>query len=149
MPPESLLNGGLGLLPLAPVSAVAETDLPAVLEQMDNRLRTEATPEEVGQLWTATGVLMGLRYPTALITQVIERASTMQDSTFFQVVEAIGAVKARQEDLIRIGGKRIGQASAEAEAALRAIKDLDRLARMLDRLMDDSAADWNDLLATP
>jgi len=54
LPVEVLLNGGLGILPLAPLSAVTEIELPSVIARMEQRLRQEATPEEFGTLWTAT-----------------------------------------------------------------------------------------------
>src|SRR6266849_275681 len=38
VPPDQLLAGGLGTLPLAPISAVTEWQLPAIIEQMEKRL---------------------------------------------------------------------------------------------------------------
>ncbi len=37
--PEPLLQGGLGLLPLAPISAKTEAELPGIIEAMGRRLR--------------------------------------------------------------------------------------------------------------
>jgi hypothetical protein len=62
-PPETFLGGGLGIVPLAPLGAVAEAELPGLIRRMDERIRAEATPDEAGKLWTAADVLMGLRYP--------------------------------------------------------------------------------------
>jgi predicted transposase YdaD len=147
--PEELLNSGLGLLPLAPSSDVSEDDLPAVLQRLRDRVHAEATAEEGGRIWKATAVLMGLRYSAALIAQVARRLSEMNDSTFYQFAEEFAGAKVRQADLLRLGGKKFGAASTATESALRAIEDRERLARMLDRLVDGSAADWDDLLATP
>jgi hypothetical protein len=52
-PVAALLAGGLGVLPLAPLSDVAPTDLPGAIRRMEERIRVEATPEEAGILWTA------------------------------------------------------------------------------------------------
>src|SRR5437879_954327 len=38
-PPNQLLAGGLGTLPLAPISAVAEAELPGIIKEMEKRLR--------------------------------------------------------------------------------------------------------------
>jgi hypothetical protein len=42
--PDVFLGAGVGLLPLAPLGRVAETDLPGVIRRMDQRIRQEATP---------------------------------------------------------------------------------------------------------
>ena len=57
IPAETFLNGGLGILPLAPISQVAEAELPAVISRMERRFRSETAPEEASLLWTASGVL--------------------------------------------------------------------------------------------
>jgi len=51
----------------------------------------------------------------------------------------------------RIAGKRLGPPDNAAEQLLVAIKDLDRLDRMHDRLTDTPGAvsGWDDLLETP
>jgi hypothetical protein len=147
MPVETFLKGGLGTLPLAPLSDVAEADLPAVIERMDQRLRNETTPDEAGVLWTAADVLMGLRYPRSLIEQLLRGIHTMKDSVTYQAIVEEGVVKARQEDLLRLGRKRFGSSSESIEMSLRAITDPDRLARLVDRLLD--ATTWQELLATP
>jgi hypothetical protein len=69
---ETFLSGGLGIVPLAPLSAVTETDLPAVVARIDQRIRQEATPDEAGTLWTATDVLMGLRWSRNLVEQLLQ-----------------------------------------------------------------------------
>jgi hypothetical protein len=61
--------------------------------------------------------------------------------------EARGAAKATRASIVRIATKRFDAPSSEQLAALDAITDLDRLARLDDRLLD--AVNWDDLLATP
>jgi hypothetical protein len=48
LPAETFLNGGLGLLAIAPLSTVTEAELPAIIRRMEERFRAEATPEEPG-----------------------------------------------------------------------------------------------------
>jgi hypothetical protein len=61
MPLASLLEAGLGLLPLAPICDEAAAKLPAVIRRMEKRFQLEAGSQDIGSLWTATDVLMGLR----------------------------------------------------------------------------------------
>jgi hypothetical protein len=151
MPPETFLGGGLGLVPLAPLSNVAEADLPALIERMDQRIRKEAAPEEVGTLWTAADVLMGLRYSRVLVAQLLRGIHGMKDSVTYQAIveegEAKGMIRGAQDTLLRIGRKHLGVPDQSVENALRAVTDLDRLNRMSDRLMDVTT--WQELLATP
>jgi len=72
LPVDALLKGGLGILPLAPLADVREADLPGVIGRMDERIRNEATRPDGGTLWTATQILMGLRYSSTLTAQCCE-----------------------------------------------------------------------------
>jgi hypothetical protein len=69
LPAERLLAGGLGTLPLAPISNVDRGQLPGVIRQMKQRLRREQRARE---LWTATKVLLGLRYPRDLVDILLQ-----------------------------------------------------------------------------
>ncbi len=42
--PDVFLSGGLGLMPLAPLRAATDADLPAVIRRMEQRIAAEATP---------------------------------------------------------------------------------------------------------
>jgi len=149
--PDMFLSGGLGILPLAPLSAVAEAELPGVIRRMDQRIRAEATPDEAGTLWTAADVLMGLRYPRQLVVQLLQGVHGMKESVTYQAIveegEIKGMLRARLDDLLRLGRRRFGEPNADAEATLRGINDPERLSRMIDVLLDVSS--WDELLATP
>jgi predicted transposase YdaD len=155
IPPETLLGGGLGILPLAPLGAVTEAELPGVIRRMEERIRNEATADEAGTLWTAADVLMGLRYPRDLVAQLMRGVHGMKDSVTYQAIveegevkgRAEGRVEARRDDLLLLGRRRFGDPSASADTALRNITDADRLARMIAALLD--ASSWDELLATP
>jgi hypothetical protein len=155
MPPETFLKGGLGLVPLAPLSNVAEADLPTLIEQMDERIQQEADPEEAGTLWTAADVLMGLRYSRDLVAHLLRGIHGMKDSATYQaIVEegvekgmAKGMVLGIQDAILRFGRKRLGEPDKTVLNTLRGLTDLLRLERMADRLAD--AVSWQDVLATP
>ena len=59
-PVASILAGGVGTLPLAPLAQVRVADLPGVIGRMKTRLAAEVRASEAAQLWTATYVLHGL-----------------------------------------------------------------------------------------
>jgi hypothetical protein len=71
----------------------------------------------------------------------------MEDSVTYQAIVEKGMIRARQEDLLIFGRKRFGPAGAANETALRGITDIERLARMIERLSEVSS--WEELLATP
>ena len=146
LPPETFFSGGLGILPLAPLSAVGEAELPDVIRRMEQRIIAEATPDEAGTLWTATDVLMGLRYPPALVAQLMQGVHGMKESLTYQAIVEEGKVEDRQEVLLQLGRRRFGMPNPTTEMTLRGIADRDRLARLTDALLEVSS--WQELLAT-
>ena len=79
----------------------------------------------------------------------------MQESSTYQHILEEGRQEGRREGqvrhaqgvLARQGRQRFGAPRKAVEAALLAITDLERLDRMIDRVLQ--AADWNDLLSMP
>ncbi len=57
-----------------------------------------------------------------------------------------GRTEEAQAMILRLGAKRFGPASADTDAAVRAITDHERLERIAERVLD--ATDWANLLAT-
>jgi hypothetical protein len=102
-PPETFLGGGLGILPLAPLSAAKEADLPEVIRRMGERFRREATFEEAGKLWTAADVLMGLRFPRESVAELLRGVHGMKESDTYQAILEEG--RAEGETKGRIEGK--------------------------------------------
>src|SRR5262249_30342519 len=92
LPVESLLAGGLGTLPLAPVGAVAEAEVPGVIEQMKTRLQGRPQ-DQAKRLWASTYFLMGLRYSDAKAHQFLEGIRGMEESATYQATIARGEAK--------------------------------------------------------
>ena len=84
LPVEQLLTGGLGTLPLAPISAVTSSDLPAIVGRVRDRLANEAAPAEAAELWTATGILMSMCYRRPVVDSLLKGARTMRESWLYQ-----------------------------------------------------------------
>jgi predicted transposase YdaD len=173
LPPERLLTAGLPLLPLAPVSNVAPERLPDVLTAVAERLRDEAGPELKTTLWTATAILIGLRYPREQVGELIEGVATMvlgirgiEDSWVYQDIfakgraegeakgraegeakgRAEGLVEAARQILLHQGRKKLGEPDVQVLTEIAAISQLDRLNLLLDRILD--ASNWDELLAS-
>jgi predicted transposase YdaD len=147
VPDAHLVAGGLGTLPLAPLGDVAPADLPGVIRQMRDRLDREAPRERAEALWTASLVLMGLRYDEAVIDQLMRGVAGMEESVTYQAIVRKGGLREAHAILLRQGRKRFGPPEPDITAAVEAITDLDRLERLSERLLDVSS--WQDLLAGP
>ena len=70
-PVESVLECGLGTLPLAPVADLAKMAPEEVIRRMGERIDREPMPRS-RELWTAAGLLMGMRYPADIISTLLK-----------------------------------------------------------------------------
>jgi predicted transposase YdaD len=155
LPTERLLAGGLGLLPLAPLSQVKRAELPALIQRMDERIRGEATAEEGGVLWTATKVLMGLRFPATFIAQLLRGVHGMKESVTYQEIvgEGIeigfhkGEVQYAQKTLLRLGRERFGEPTEQIVRAIQSSSDIAQFDKLMGRLLHVSS--WQELLSEP
>jgi predicted transposase YdaD len=156
-PVEALLRSGLGTLPLAPLADVKRKELPSVIQQMKERIEREAPPEDRAYLWTATFVLMGLRYPPELTKHLLRGVRDMKESTTYQEIvkegiaigevqgEARGSVKEAQSILLRMGTKRFGPPTARTQKRIESITSVERLELLAERLLDVTS--WQELLS--
>jgi len=147
LPVETILSGGLGTLPLAPISAVTRTEVPGVIERMKDRLRRHGRQSQAKDLWTATYILLGMRYDRAFAKHLLRGVMAMEESTTYQAILEEGAVRGLRKTLLRLGHKRFQGSPAAVKTAIAAITDEARLDELLDRLLD--AASWEELLNLP
>ena len=96
---------------------------------------------------TAPYILTGLRVGREALAPSDEGVRLMHDSSAFELIEEGGYIKGEQDLLLRQGRKRYGPPDETTVAALRAIKDLDRLGRFADAVL--SVGSWRELLDTP
>ena len=150
MPVEQLLSGGLGTLPLAPISNVAEPELASVIDRMRAQTKHWARPT-ARDVWTATYLLMGLRYQPILVKGVLQGVLEMEESTTYQEILAkgaqAGALAEAKKTLLLLGRERFGRASARVKQIVEAINDLDRLEDLELQVL--KAANWDALLERP
>ena len=151
--PEPYLTAQVNLVPLAPLTNVPESEeaLRGLVRRMAERINAEPQPR-AAKLWTATCLLMGLRFSEELAFQLLEGVQNMRESTTYQAIlregRQEGKVEGEQELLLRQGTKRFGEPDATTIAALEAIQDIDRLGALGERILDPNIQDWNDLLRT-
>lgn len=152
-PVESVLAGGLGTLPLAPISEVTPEAVAGVIESMRTRLESEANARELTDAWAATFILIGLRFPGPIGKALMQGVRGMKESTTYQMIieegEAQGIrkgeIKEAKSLLIRLGRRRLGSPSPSVIATLDAIQDLARLEQIAERVVDVST--WDELIA--
>jgi predicted transposase YdaD len=144
-PVESILAGGIATLPLAPLTDTRQQDLPGVVQRMQNRLVAEASRPLAAKLWSATYVLMGLRFPEALAERLLQGVLSMEESVTYQAILKRGGIAEARRTLLRIGTKRFGAPDADTQAAITALNDLNRLEELHERALDVSS--WQELLA--
>jgi predicted transposase YdaD len=143
-----MLSGPLMTLPLAPLSNVSRAELPGVIERMKARIRQETSDAEAGELWSATYILMGLRYPEAFTMQLLRGVREMEDSVTYQAIlrrgESRGRLAEIREVLLRLGSKRFGPPDNATRSALEAITDLKQLESLTERMLEVES--WQELL---
>jgi predicted transposase YdaD len=146
---EAILTGGLATLPMAPLADVDAGALPGVIQRMQARIAREASPDEAATLWTATYLLMGLRYSETFTAQLLQGVRAMKESVTYQAIlregREEGQIAAMQRILLRLGEKRLGPCPPSARAAIESIHSVERLETLTERLLD--AENWDELLA--
>jgi predicted transposase YdaD len=151
-PVERILAGGLATLPLAPLAKVRPSELPKVIRRMEERLRREASPGDAALLWTATYLLMGLRYSADQVQALLQGVRNMKESSTYQAILAEGRTEGfgegREEEartlLLRLGRKRFGPPGRRISAAIKGITDVQRIEQLTERLLDVKS--WDELL---
>jgi len=163
-PVEQFLEGGIGILPLAPLAKVTKKELPAVVERMAERLRVEVEPAEAEKLWTATYILMGLKYTGEMAGELLRGVRNMRESATYQLILEEGRSEGRsrgleegrsrcleegrleeaRQTLLLLGRKRFGEPSAAILTRISKIHQLDRIHQLIVAVLD--AQDWRSLL---
>jgi predicted transposase YdaD len=157
LPVEPLLQGGLGTLPLAPITDEAAGNLGGVFAKIRQRLDQEATPTQANKLITSAYLLLGLIYTPEQIAEFFTGFTAMKESSTYQAIlaegeqkglvkgEIRGAIKEAKTVLLSLGTKMLGNPDTQTQNTIDAIQDLDQLHALLIRLADVST--WPELLS--
>jgi len=149
LPVERLLAGGLGTLPLAPISNVSQGELPGVIKRMKERLGRE---ERAKELWTATRILLGMRCEPDAVDILLRGVQGMKESSTYQAIVAEGRAEGLVEGqakearrlLLILGQDKFGVPDAATRAAINAITDIKRLEKLIRECQ--RAGSWQELL---
>ena len=145
---EAILAGGVGLLPLAPLSALELDQIPIIVERLKQRVDPAAVTAEISELWTSAAIMAGLRFPWELIKHCFGGITAMCESSTIQAFIEEGRQEGRAGEarriILRLGGIRFGEAGDAVVSRLDAISDLEKLEQLGDRLL--IASSWDQLL---
>ncbi len=151
LPPEPLLRGGLALLPLAPISAVTEAELPGIIKRMEQRLRGRRSRKQAPLVWGAAYILLGLRYSPNLAAQLFRGVMSMKESSTYQAIleegRSEGALSETKKLLRQWGEDAFGAPNAQIATVIEQLNDLTRLEDLLRRVQ--SVTSWQELLGPP
>jgi hypothetical protein len=155
VPPQVLLEGGIGLVPLAPLGHVEPARVPAILRRMHERYSILAAPSVERELRAVSRFMLGLRYDEQQILQwIAQDMSWIRESSLYQIAVAegreagreVGRVEEARRLILRFGAERLGPPDPAAQQALERIDDLPTLERLIQGAF--TAATWQELLAS-
>src|SRR5207302_236628 len=141
---------------LATIGAVTEAELPAIIKEMERRLRRREARRWARQLWAATYILLGLRHSPGMAQALLQGVRSMKESSTYQAILREGVQEGRREGftegavnearklLLQLGSKKLGRPSSRTQAMLAKIADLDRLEALVKRL--EKTESWAALL---
>lgn len=159
LPPEPLLTGGLALLPLAPISAVTEAELPSIIQRIGQRVSGRRGRKQAPLLWASAYILLGLRYSPALAAQLFRGVVSMKESSTYQAIleegrteglaegQVQGAIAEARKVLRLQGEDAFGPPDARISALLERLNDLSQLEDLLRRIR--TAGSWQELFGQP
>jgi hypothetical protein len=149
-PVETFLEGGPGLLPLAPLcrlpGGMSKTEaLRLVVREIDRRVAAMPNNASAVRLITAAFILTGLRVAKDSLGEIFKGVRIMHETVAWDAYLEEGIAKGELKAILSIGKHQFGKPDAKTKAALMAIQDLDRLDRMIDNFT--KAKSWKELLS--
>ena len=135
------------------LTAVNQSDVPGMLNQIFARYRAEPVPDLRDKLFLGTYVLMGLRYNAEWVESLFKRAVGMEESSTYQLLirrgEERGINKGRALNMRGVihefMGQRLGPIPPELNDRLEKLSDLAQLERMRNSIL--TASSWEELFA--
>jgi predicted transposase YdaD len=144
---EKLLAGGIGTLPLAPLAAPSEGDMPRIVNAMMQRVDPAATSADAREFWATTAMLAGLRFPWESIKYWFRGVTTMQESSVYQGLLQEGRAEEARKIVLRLAERRFGAPDKESQTKLESMSVVEQLEQLAERIYDVSS--WIELLAAP
>ncbi|QEH36074.1 hypothetical protein OJF2_46340 [Aquisphaera giovannonii] len=147
-PAESLLSADPAMAPLAAIADVSADRLPGVLHAIREKLEAETPEDRFRKLWTATYILMGLKFSAEVADHLISGVENMAESSTYLKILNEGVVKGQIQELKRtikrLGRIKFGAIEPAHEAAVDRVADLETLERLSERVLFTNG--WDELL---
>ena len=151
MPVETLLNSGIGTLPLAPLTDLGSMPIEAVIEKMKSQVQHEDDQNEVNSFWASAYIMTGMKYSREAIDTLLKGVMGMKDSVTYKAILEEGLMKGKEEGkadearriLLNIGTNRYGVASDETRKRIEATTSLVKLEFYIENLF--RAENWIEL----
>lgn len=140
-------RGGLAMLGQLPEGVNTEDGLAAVARRLVERLASEADPAQAIKLLTSALLLTGLRVDRQAALNIFQGAHMLEESDTYLMILERGEERTRRGDVLLFGEEKFGAADESVVAKLEAVKDLDRLKRMVRKAV--KATSWQEILDTP
>jgi hypothetical protein len=149
---ERLLTGNIGLTPLAVLGRLPEglalpDSLAAVARRIVERLTQETSRDRAGKLLARALLLAGLRVQRNVAFKIFEGVHMMEESDTFLAILEEGGERVLREMILLQGEDRFGPPDESVKAALKNIRDLERLKRIGRET--PKAASWQEIIETP
>ena len=149
---DEVLAGDLATLPLAPLADVSLEEAPNVIRRMEERIAREASRDEASMYWTATLLLLGLRFKRETVISLLKGVQGLKESDTYLMIleegeargEARGELNGERKLLIRQGEKRFGAPDEQTLSTLEAIDSPEALMDLGLRLLEVES--WKELL---
>jgi hypothetical protein len=138
---KMLLAGGIGTLPLAPISKVSQAELPGVVGRMQQRLTGEPRRNDILAI---SYVLVGMRYSQEFADILFRGVHGMKESSTYQAIIAEGRVEEARRSVLIGGEERFGAPDATVRAAINGMTDVEQLEQLFRKLF--RVRSWQELL---
>lgn len=125
----------------------AEPQLPAVIAQAAQVVKSSLPAQKADDLLLGMFVLLGLRYNDNTIEHLRGTVMNLRESSVYKITQNESFLEAFRQWIEESGVQRLQPISTAARNSLTNINDLARLKRIFHRIPD--ANNWDDLLATP
>jgi hypothetical protein len=146
LPVESVLSGGLGTLPLAPLSGIPESQLPGIIQRMKSRIDQEVpSAEERNLLWESTTILLGMRLPFEAIKLLLQGVVNMKESSVVQGFLEEGELNGERNLLTRYCERHFGKADQKQLSQIGQLTDRRVIEELVDRVREVQS--WDEFLA--
>jgi len=158
IPYQHLLDGPVGLLPLALLTDDAAPLLSELVTKVDMRLEHDRVSKEShSELLSACNILLGLRYDNAMIQSLFRELRTMRESSTYQAIldegrlegrlegEKRGELQGLREAIIDATDVKLGLPPVSLTEKLESIVDREQLRRLIRVAV--RATSWDEIIA--